>query len=373
MKVYDEHEEKLKERNVAEVLSKGPEGVAEIEHIYDVPAVEIGSQDTQVSVHERTERGTSVKAMYNIEMQPETQQIEDYPRVPLEPEVVFGRPPEFEPAAIQQHPDAVQVAAHLKSGPDFSQVAATSEQNLDLSQVPPAELAPPQFTDSLPVRTSSTSDGAKVEHAEHIVSEKNMQQMDQKEAEELKKLFEEYDILEKPNEQQDVKSSFILHDTHPLGGALQQVEQPPIHVQQGVTHDHKIEPTIDFHSDQQKKEFDGYVDIVGEQQGISRVELSASEYPAIQIASDEVRRLAEADIYVQDAMEYVSSQRPTDTISGFVIEEDMLESVERSGQAAHVSGQHNAPASAEATSQLVKTNEVRFRLKFAIFTTYTVE
>uniref|UniRef100_A0A914R4V4 Uncharacterized protein n=1 Tax=Parascaris equorum TaxID=6256 RepID=A0A914R4V4_PAREQ len=205
-----------------------------------------------MSVHEGTECRTSVEAMYDIGMQPETQQIEDYPRIPLEPQVVFGRPSEFESAAIQQ------VAAHLESGPDFSLAVATSEQNLDLSQVPPAELAPPQSTDSLPIRTSSTSDGTKTEDTEHL-------------------------------------------------------------------------------------------------------------YPAIQISSDEVRRLAEADIYVQDAMEYVSSQRPTDTVSGFVIEEDMLESVERSGQTAHLSGQHNAPASAEATSQLVKTNEVRFRLQFCNF------
>ncbi|VDK19388.1 unnamed protein product, partial [Anisakis simplex] len=82
---------------------------------------------------------------------------------------------------------------------------------------------------------------------------------------------------------------------------------------------------------------------------------TAAATAAIELASDEMKRLAEVDIYVQDAMDYVSAQRQEqdemyraqyplpegqqaaqagsrmDTISGFVIEEEMLESVGRSG------------------------------------------
>lgn len=78
---------------------------------------------------------------------------------------------------------------------------------------------------------------------------------------------------------------------------------------------------------------------------------------------DEIKRLAEVDIYVHDAIEYVSNQEP-DLVSGFVIEEDMLESAGKNESL------HRLPLfSTEATSQMVKTNEVK-KLKSLIISIF---
>ncbi|MFH4976694.1 hypothetical protein AB6A40_003403 [Gnathostoma spinigerum] len=92
--------------------------------------------------------------------------------------------------------------------------------------------------------------------------------------------------------------------------------------------------------------------------------------------NEELRRQVEADIYLQDAMEYNSLQRPSETLSGFVVEEDMLTSdrksdVYRSTGGPASSGHHVPPSrppppaalSTDATSNMVKTNEAFEKLE----------
>uniref|UniRef100_A0A0N5AGJ9 VWFA domain-containing protein n=1 Tax=Syphacia muris TaxID=451379 RepID=A0A0N5AGJ9_9BILA len=75
---------------------------------------------------------------------------------------------------------------------------------------------------------------------------------------------------------------------------------------------------------------------------------------------EEIKRIVEAEIYVHDAMEYVSAQQPQqDSLGGFVVEEEMLASIGKSDQGRGL-GHHY---SAEATSQMIKTNEAFERIE----------
>ncbi|VDM46759.1 unnamed protein product [Toxocara canis] len=378
VKVYKEEE--TEKRLVSEDRPKTPEHVMKPEHIYDVPAVEIISQDIQATLHApgKDEPSTGM-VVHELERVPEMQQIGDYPRVSLEPKVVHEGPEgprkfgyEFEDAIRQQQPhesaqiqaapDASQSAAVIgqpqpdiipaMSGLQFSNVPSGIEQQVNVPQVP---LAEPVQAESQPIESLPRSmlPEGKIGYAGEVIEQKDTKQLGKKEAEELERLFQEYDIPGKPSVEHDIASDVQLPGARPLETVMQQTGYPSASVSHAT--EAAVSPSAHFHPPEQQVELAGYADS-GSQQEIRRVEMLPSDYPAIETAPDEVKRLAEADIYVQDAMEYVSSQRPTDTISGFVIEEDMLESVERSGQAVHPSGAH-APASAEATSQLVKTNE----------------
>ncbi|VDK30057.1 unnamed protein product [Gongylonema pulchrum] len=80
------------------------------------------------------------------------------------------------------------------------------------------------------------------------------------------------------------------------------------------------------------------------------------------LSAEENKRLAEAEMYVQDAIEYVAAYEPRpETSTGFIVEEDMLDSVARSESAAAAALQ--PPVSAEATSEMIGTNEVFEKLE----------
>ncbi|VDK75920.1 unnamed protein product [Litomosoides sigmodontis] len=76
------------------------------------------------------------------------------------------------------------------------------------------------------------------------------------------------------------------------------------------------------------------------------------------LTDEECRRLMEAEMYIQDAIEYVTSEIHPEAPSGFIVEEEMLNNTSES---ANVTGDpilQQLPASPEATSRMFKTNEI---------------
>lgn len=76
------------------------------------------------------------------------------------------------------------------------------------------------------------------------------------------------------------------------------------------------------------------------------------------LMDEEYRRLIEAEMYIQDAIEYVTSDIHPEAPSGFVVEEEMLNNTSESGNITGAPVLQQLPASPEATSHLFKTNEV---------------
>lgn len=80
---------------------------------------------------------------------------------------------------------------------------------------------------------------------------------------------------------------------------------------------------------------------------VEKVILPRSKQTAENVSSEESKRIAEAEIYVHDAIEYVTYQQPSDkSPSGFVIRDDVL------------TGNGPTGTSADPTSQMIRTNEV---------------
>lgn len=72
---------------------------------------------------------------------------------------------------------------------------------------------------------------------------------------------------------------------------------------------------------------------------------------------EESKRLAEAEMYVQDAIEYVAANEPRLEVPlGFAVEEAMLDSIGKSNSVVVP----QPLVSAEATSGMIGTNEVTF-------------
>lgn len=75
------------------------------------------------------------------------------------------------------------------------------------------------------------------------------------------------------------------------------------------------------------------------------------------IIDDECRRLVEAEMYIQDAIEYVASETRPEASGGFIVEEEMLNNTGGTGSIAGAPILQ-LPASLETTSQMFRTNEV---------------
>ncbi|KAK6104404.1 Copine family protein [Brugia pahangi] len=76
------------------------------------------------------------------------------------------------------------------------------------------------------------------------------------------------------------------------------------------------------------------------------------------LTEEECRRLVEAEMYIQDAIEYVASEIRPEVPSGFIVEEEMLNNTGGNGSVIGAPTVQQLPASAEATSQMFKTNEI---------------
>uniref|UniRef100_A0A0R3RVK7 VWFA domain-containing protein n=1 Tax=Elaeophora elaphi TaxID=1147741 RepID=A0A0R3RVK7_9BILA len=74
-----------------------------------------------------------------------------------------------------------------------------------------------------------------------------------------------------------------------------------------------------------------------------------------QLTDEECRRLVEAEMYIQDAIEYVASEIRHEAPSGFIVEEEILDNVARGG---NVTNLQQLTASSETTSQMFRTNEI---------------
>lgn len=168
------------------------------------------------------------------------------------------------------------------------------------------------------------------------VIKESLRPMNEKEAEELQKLFQQYDIV----------------DAARLGQQIEAVQSPGLSEERNSE---KINAEIWKRSLNLQDVPNHYWHSPLPEHESSKHELRKDEqFTAKRISeSDEMKRIVEAEIYVHDAMEYVSSQQPPDSVGGFVVEEEMLASVGKSDQARGI-----AEHSAEATSQMVKTNEV---------------
>ncbi|CAG9532163.1 unnamed protein product [Cercopithifilaria johnstoni] len=76
------------------------------------------------------------------------------------------------------------------------------------------------------------------------------------------------------------------------------------------------------------------------------------------LTDEECRRLVEAEIYIQDAIDYVASEIRSEAPGGFIVEEDMLNNTNESGNIIGAPNLQQLPASPEATSRMFKTNEI---------------
>lgn len=76
------------------------------------------------------------------------------------------------------------------------------------------------------------------------------------------------------------------------------------------------------------------------------------------LTEEECRRLVEAEMYIQDAIEYVASEIRPEVPSGFIVEEEMLNNTGGNGSVIGAPTVQQLPASAEATSQMFRTNEI---------------
>ncbi|VBB28484.1 unnamed protein product [Acanthocheilonema viteae] len=77
------------------------------------------------------------------------------------------------------------------------------------------------------------------------------------------------------------------------------------------------------------------------------------------LMDEEYRRLVEAEMYIQDAIEYVADEIRPEAPSGFIVEEEMLNNTSESGNITGAPNLQQLPsASPEATSQMFRTNEI---------------
>uniref|UniRef100_A0A1I8ES78 VWFA domain-containing protein n=1 Tax=Wuchereria bancrofti TaxID=6293 RepID=A0A1I8ES78_WUCBA len=76
------------------------------------------------------------------------------------------------------------------------------------------------------------------------------------------------------------------------------------------------------------------------------------------LTEEECRRLVEAEMYIQDAIEYVASEIRPEVPSGFIVEEEMLNNTGGNGSVIGAPTVQQLPASPEATSQMFRTNEI---------------
>ncbi|EJD76122.1 copine family protein [Loa loa] len=76
------------------------------------------------------------------------------------------------------------------------------------------------------------------------------------------------------------------------------------------------------------------------------------------LTEGECRRLVEAEMYIQDAIEYVTSGIRSEVPSGFIIEEEMWDKTGGHGSITRAPVIQQLPASPEATSQIFRTNEI---------------
>lgn len=73
---------------------------------------------------------------------------------------------------------------------------------------------------------------------------------------------------------------------------------------------------------------------------------------------EECRRLIEAEMYIHDAIEYVTSDTRPELPSGFIVEEEMLNNTSGSVNITSAPILQQSPASFEATTHMFRTNEV---------------
>ncbi|VIO94488.1 Copine family protein [Brugia malayi] len=91
------------------------------------------------------------------------------------------------------------------------------------------------------------------------------------------------------------------------------------------------------------------------------------------LTEEECRRLVEAEMYIQDAIEYVASEIRPEVPSGFIVEEEMLNNTGGNGSVIGAPTVQQLPASAEATSQMFRTNEVEEPVEIDDAMTYAPE
>ncbi|MCP9264040.1 Copine family protein 2 [Dirofilaria immitis] len=76
------------------------------------------------------------------------------------------------------------------------------------------------------------------------------------------------------------------------------------------------------------------------------------------LTDEERRRVVEAEMYIQDAIEYVASETRPEAPTGFVVQEEILNNIGRSNNITNIPVLQQLPASPETTSQMFRTNEI---------------
>ncbi|KAI6242196.1 CRE-CPNA-1 protein [Aphelenchoides fujianensis] len=149
----------------------------------------------------------------------------------------------------------------------------------------------------------------------------------------------DFDLLQAPGEELAVLRSQPQSPSVSSGAAAQQAAAPRVELQTSAS-----PPYFDHHAQKYRES--------SEQLGARdhRKQLAREEAEdAADEAADDPRRRAAAEIFLQDAIDYVDNQNRTAS-SGFVVEEDMLASEKLPAQMQN--------ASAEPTSRLIRTNDV---------------